>query len=377
MNLLAIQRRSRDTRPQPPWRGGHPATARKAAHILLALAALGACSCTTSPAPAGRSAPVEAPSEPPRTLELADGVRLRMLPVPAGTFRMGSPRSENGRTPVSEDAVTVTLSRPFWLAETEATQAAWAAIMDGETVVDLARKFLREEPRMDGRSIREAFGFPRGIPPAGIAGPRAPDHPVVWVSWTDAAEFCRRVDARERAAGRVPDGYEYRLPTEAEWEHACRAGEGAALPNGRSLGFVVRFVQPELDGIAWYCGNCSTNPLPRGADPLRRGWGRAVNTRPVGTKAPNAWGLRDMIGNVFEWCADACDTGDYRLPGGTDPVRLAPAGIRANRGGSWAVAPQAFLRSAARSFCPEDIRSNDLGFRLALAPVLPAAPPAP
>ncbi len=268
--------------------------------LLFAAAALGACSCTTSRAPAERPAPVEVPSEPPRTLELADGVRMRMLPVPAGTFRMGSPRSEKGRTAISEDAVTVTLSRPFWLAETEATQAAWTAVMDGETVVDLARKFLREDARMDGRPIREAFGFPRGIAPIEIAGPRAPDHPVVWVSWTDAAEFCRRVDARERAAGHVPDGYEYRLPTEAEWERACRAGVGAALPNGRSLGFVVRFFQPELDDIAWYCGNCSTNPLPRGANPLYRGWGRAVNTRSVGTKAPNAWGFRDMIGNVFE-----------------------------------------------------------------------------
>ncbi|MBQ6102154.1 MAG: SUMF1/EgtB/PvdO family nonheme iron enzyme [Kiritimatiellae bacterium] len=340
---------------------------------LLSLAALSSGCRTTSRAPAERAAPVEAPSEPPRTLELADGVRMRMLPVPAGTFRMGSPRSERGRTPEAEDPVTVALSRPFWLAETETTQAAWAAIMDGETVVDLARKFLREDPLMDGRPIREAFGFPRGIAPIEIAGPRAPDHPVVWVSWTDAAEFCRRVDARERAAGRVPDGYEYRLPTEAEWERACRAGEDAPLPNGRSPGYVARLVHPELDDIAWYCGNCSTNPLPRRANPLLHGWGRAVNTRPVGTKAPNAWGFRDMIGNVFEWCADACDTRDYRLPGGTDPVRLAPAGIRANRGGSWAVGPRTFLRSAARSFCPEEIRSNDLGFRLALAPTLPAA----
>ena len=340
--------------------------------LPLALFALCACSCMTSQTPVEQSAPVEVPSEPPRTLEVAEGVRMRMLPVPAGTFRMGSPRSENGRRQVAEDSVTVTLSRPFWLAETETTQAAWAAIMDGETVVDLARKFLREDLRMDGRSIREAFGLPRDIAPTEIAGPCAPDHPIVWVSWTDATEFCRRVDARERAAGRVPDGYEYRLPTEAEWERACRAGEGAALPNGRSLGYIAWFVQPELDDIAWYCGNCSTNPLPRGVNPLRSGWGRAVNTRAVGTKAPNAWGFRDMIGNVFEWCADAFHTGDHRLPGGTDPVRLAPAGIRANRGGSWAVTPQEFLRSAARSFCPEEMRCNDLGFRLALAPALPA-----
>ena len=332
---------------------------------LLAFATFD-CSCVAPPPP---DEVRPKPSGDVRAVDLADGVRLQMLPVPGGTFRMGSPRSENGRTPTQEDPVSVTLSRDFWLAETEVSQAAWAAVMDGETVVDLARKCLADDVRIGGRTVREALGLPRDADPVSFAGPREPDFPVVWVSWTEAAEFCRRIDERERAAGRVPDGYEYRLPTEAEWERACRAGETAALPNGRSLRYVVQFVQPELDDIAWYCGNCSTNPVPANADPLRRGWGLAVNTRPVGTKAPNAWGFHDMIGNVFEWCADVLPPGDFRLPGGTDPVRLSPAGIRANRGGSWAVVPQAFLRSAARSFCPEGIRCNDLGFRPALAPI--------
>ena len=333
---------------------------------LLAFATFD-CSCVAPPPP---DEVRPKPSGDVRAVDLADGVRLQMLPVPGGTFRMGSPRSENGRTPTQEDPVSVTLSRDFWLAETEVSQAAWAAVMDGETVVDLARKCLADDVRIGGRTVREALGLPRDADPVSFAGPREPDFPVVWVSWTEAAEFCRRIDERERAAGRVPDGYEYRLPTEAEWERACRAGKTAALPNGRSLRYVVQFVQPELDDIAWYCGNCSTNPVPANADPLRRGWGLAVNTRPVGTKAPNAWGFHDMIGNVFEWCADVLPPGDFRLPGGTDPVRLSPAGIRANRGGSWAVVPQAFLRSAARSFCPEGIRCNDVGFRPALAPIL-------
>ncbi len=96
---------------------------------LLAFATFD-CSCVAPPPP---DEVRPKPSGDVRAVDLADGVRLQMLPVPGGTFRMGSPRSENGRTPTQEDPVSVTLSRDFWLAETEVSQAAWAAVMDGET----------------------------------------------------------------------------------------------------------------------------------------------------------------------------------------------------------------------------------------------------
>ena len=145
---------------------------------------------------------------------------------------------------------------------------------------------------------------------------------MYWVSWEEAVAFCRRLTERERAEGRVPAGYEYRLPTDAEWEYAARAGTTTATYAGELeiKGFANA---PVLDPIAWYRGNSSEGYTGKGVD--TSAWqekqypGGIAGPRTVATKRPNAWGLYDMLGNVWEWCGDWYS---YKLPGGSvsDPT---------------------------------------------------------
>jgi formylglycine-generating enzyme required for sulfatase activity len=160
------------------------------------------------------------------------------------------------------------------------------------------------------------------------------DVPVEEVSWKEALEFCQKLTAQERAAGRLPDGYALTLPTEAQWEYACRAGT-----TGPSAG--------DLDAMAWYAKNSGNT------------------THPVGTKQPNAWGLYDMAGNVYQWCLDW--HGKY--PGGsvTDPAGPASGSYHVYRGGSWR-SDAAGCRAALRNGDLGD-GSGLLGFRVALSSV--------
>jgi formylglycine-generating enzyme required for sulfatase activity len=148
-------------------------------------------------------------------------------------------------------------------------------------------------------------------------------------------KFCRRLSEQERAAGHLPPGYDFTLPTEAQWEYACRAGTTGARYGS-------------LDDIAW---NNS-----KGRD----------STHPVGQKQPNAFGLYDMLGNVWEWCSDWWAD---RLPGGnvTDPVGPDSGSYRVARGGGWRDDP-ANCRSAYRFWFSPTFRFHHLGFRVALAP---------
>ncbi len=151
------------------------------------------------------------------------------------------------------------------------------------------------------------------------------------VSWSDAMEFCAKVTERERNAGRLTGGYAYTLPTEAQWEYACRAGSTEAYAG-------------DLDAMAWYDGNSGNK------------------THPVGAKQANAWGFHDMHGNVWEWCSDWY--GDYELsiddPSITDPTGPSRGSNRVRRGGSW---------DRIASYCRSAVRYWYLGFRLCLAPV--------
>jgi formylglycine-generating enzyme required for sulfatase activity len=161
--------------------------------------------------------------------------------------------------------------------------------------------------------------------------------PVEGVSWDDAQEYCRKLTERERAAGRLPAGYEYSLPTEAQWEYACRAGTtGPYAGNG------------DLSSMGWYDDNSGST------------------THPVGQKQANAWGLYDMHGNVWEWCHDWY--GSY--PGGavTDPTGASSGSYRVGRGGSWNL-DAGFCRSALRIILDPSNRFINLGFRLALRSV--------
>ncbi len=219
--------------------------------------------------------------------------------IPAGRFMMGSPSTEENRG-VDEALHDVTLTGGTLLAETECAQSQWEAVM--------------------------------GSSPSTFKGA---DRPVETVSWDQAAEFCRKLTKMHQDAGAMPQGWAWRLPTEAEWEYAARAGT-----TGPRHG--------ELDAIAWHSGNSGSE------------------THPVKQKAANAWGLHDMIGNVWEWCSDRY--GDYPTGAVTDPTGPSSGSLRVFRGGSWCNAAGR-CRSADRNGLGPGLRDDLLGFRPVLSSV--------
>jgi formylglycine-generating enzyme required for sulfatase activity len=163
------------------------------------------------------------------------------------------------------------------------------------------------------------------------------DLPVENVSWNDCLEFCRKLTERQRAAGRLPAGVAYRLPTEAEWEYACRAGTTTRYYTGDS--------ESDLARAGWYDGNSGDR------------------THPVGQKVANAFGLYDMHGNVWEWCQDWY--GPYGTANATDPRGPQRGPGRVVRGGGWYYYARK-CRSAYRNFCNPDNAYDFYGFRLVL-----------
>jgi formylglycine-generating enzyme required for sulfatase activity len=229
---------------------------------------------------------------------VVNSIDTTLLPVPAGSFVMGSEDGDGDEKPVT----TVTISRKFWLGKYEVTQGEWKAVME--------------------------------INPSSSKGDLLP---VERVTWEDCQEFLRKLNARERAAGNLPAGYEYGLPTEAEWEYACRAGTTGKWVSGDS--------EEGLAEYAWYDANSGKK------------------THDVGTKKANGWGFHDMHGNVWEWCSDW--KGDYLGGSVTDPTGPKTGSHRVNRGGGWSNT-SGYCRSAYRTWNPVADRGSDLGFRLAL-----------
>ena len=226
--------------------------------------------------------------------------------IPAGTFTMGSPSDEPGRD-IDELQHQVTLTQPFYMMTTEVTQAQWEAVM--------------------------------GSNPSSFAG--CPNCPVETVSWYEVQLFIARMSSGE---------WTYGLPTEAQWEYAARAGSTTAFYNG-GITETGKGFDPNLHDIGWYAYNSETLPHP---------------THPVAQKAPNAWALYDMSGNVFEWCQDWYD--DYWPGAVTDPTGPSSGGFgRVARGGSW-LSSAMDCRSAARVGGPPGDRYYHLGFRLVRKP---------
>lgn len=219
---------------------------------------------------------------------------LLMVPIAPGEFTMGSANGDSDEKPQTR----VTISRPFFLGATEVTQAQWRTVM--------------------------------GSNPSNFKGDTLP---VEQVSWDDAMAFCKKLTERERSAGRLPAGWEFTLPTEAQWEYACRAGT-----TGDYAG--------NLDAMAWYAKNSESK------------------THAVGTKQANAWGLYDMHGNLWEWCADWYAS--YSGGSMTDPTGAASGSFRVYRGGGWNISA-GFCRSAYRRYFSPAYRDDGLGFRPALA----------
>lgn len=242
---------------------------------------------------------VPASAEPARTIP---DLALELIWVDPGTFTMGSPPDEPERNKAEGPLTRVTLTKGFWLGKTEVTQAQYKALTGSN-------------PSTFKENGRNA--------------------PVERVSWIDAIAFCRKLTERERTAGRLPEGYAYTLPTEAQWEFAHRAGSTGPYPG-------------EPDATAWNEANSQGT------------------THPVATKRPNAWGFYDMAGNVIEWCFDWYGT----YPGGTvtDPSGPARGYYRMARGGSWRTDAR-LGRSAARSGGSEGRLDYTIGFRLALSAV--------
>lgn len=230
-----------------------------------------------------------------------------MVFVPPGTFLLGSPTNDLDGSIDERPQTTVTLTRGFWIGKFEVTQGEYLSLM-----------------------YTNPSEFPGDL-----------SRPVSSLSWPDATNYCWKLTQREIAAGHIPPGSQYRLPTEAEWEYAARAGTTTRFSYGDDPGYA------SLTNYAWF--------LDLGVLDL--------TVHPVGQKLPNPWGLHDMYGNVWEWCQDWYGP----LPGGavTDPrgATSNPLGFKVMRGGAYDYG-QNSCRSSSRLF--QNHEDTDLGFRVVL-----------
>ena len=230
-----------------------------------------------------------------KSVLLAGGVTMELVLIPAGKFMMGSDKGDPDEKPVHE----ATISKPFYMSKTEVTQAQYQAVM--------------------------------GSNPSYFKGD---DLPVESVSWDDAVEFCEKLSDDK-------EGRDYRLPTEAEWEYACRGGTTTPFYTGGTI-------STEQANYVYGSGQKGT----------RRG-----KTTPVGRFPPNPFGLCDMHGNVWEWCSDWYDKNYYSKSPAVDPQGPATGSLRVVRGGSWRYNPR-LCRSAYRGYDAPGRRYGNYGFRV-------------
>ncbi len=241
-----------------------------------------------------------------------NSIGMDMTVIPRGEFIMGSPSGEFGRD-TDEEQTGVNLNDPFSLGQCVITQRQWNAVMG-------------TEPWQGGMFVKEGD-----------------DYPATYVNWNDATEFCAALTAREHTAGSLPTTFEYTLPTEAQWEFACRAGTKSLFSFGDDFDRIKEAAY--YDENAWDIGE--------------------VYSHEVGTKIPNAFHLFDMHGNVWEWCRDWYLP---NLPGGADPLVVKVTANRVVRGGSWR-GNSGFCRSANRHKFSPTSRLSELGFRVAVVPI--------
>ena len=239
----------------------------------------------------------------PHPLTMTNSLGMTFKYIPAGTFLMGSPSNELGRKS-TEAQHTVTISKPFYMQTTEVTQGQWKLVMNNNN--------------------------PSSFSNCGD------NCPVENISWNDTLAFIEALNAMGEGT--------YSLPTEAQWEYAARAGVKTAYINGDISNTMT---DANLGQVGWYNSNSSSA------------------THPVAQKPPNAWGLYDIHGNVYEWCQDWY--GGY--PGGpvTDPLGPTSGTLKICRGGAWFGDAQD-CRLASRGNPPPDLRRNDFGLRLLKSP---------
>jgi formylglycine-generating enzyme required for sulfatase activity len=205
-----------------------------------------------------------------------NGLKMKLVWCPPGQFTMGSPNDEKGHL-LDETQVPVTLTNGFWLGEHEVTQAEWKHVM-------------KTSPWSGTIYVKEGD-----------------DYPATYLTWDDAMKFCEKLTETERGARRLPRGWKYTLPTEAQWEYACRAGTKSRFSFGDD--------ESNLGDYAWFAKNA---------------WHAGEKyAHLVGQKKPNAFGFYDMHGNQRDWCRDWY--GD-KLVGGTDPQGPSAGSQRVFRG---------------------------------------------
>ncbi len=269
-------------------------------------------------------------------VEVQNSVGMKMVLIPPGEFLMGSPVREADRSSM-EPQHRVRITKPYYLGVYEVTQAEYERVMRTE---HRSAAFHRNEPFYGVIDLNADVHRPPQLTIKPLREPEGPGRfPVSGMNWEDAAEFCRKLSdlPSERAAGRV-----YRLPTEAEWEYACRAGTTTVYYFGDS---------PEsLRDYAWYDRN-SDGRMHR-----------------VGQKKPNPWGLFDMYGNVIEWCSDWLCWDHYVESPLDDPTGPLAGRLRVLRGGSAYGRPKV-CRSASRFGDRPDDRLSNPGFRVATSSV--------
>jgi sulfatase modifying factor 1 len=257
---------------------------------------------TPEPEPQPQPDPVPADLPVIELPSITNTIGMTLNKIPAGTFTMGSPEGEEGRRD-NETQHPVTISKPFYMQTTEVTQGQWKEVMG-------------TEPWKGKSYVKEG-----------------PNNAASWVRWDDAVAYCEKLSEKE--------GKTYRLPTEAEWEYACRAGTEARWSFGND--------EKDLDDYACY----KENAFNIGEKYAHQ----------VGLKKPNAFGLYDMHGNVFEWCHDYFEEDYYKQSPAKDPTGPTSGSSRVLRGGSW-LSLTRFTRSAFRGRNVADFRGYGDGFRL-------------
>jgi formylglycine-generating enzyme required for sulfatase activity/serine/threonine protein kinase len=321
----------------------------------------------------GPETPAPAPAEKPAIASIPEKVQgtegdarntitntlgMKLALIPAGEFDMGADDSERDaeqHEKVDGKKHRVRITRPFYLGTTEVTMGQFSRFVErtgyktsGELSArggrgwNVAKGDFEVDPKYNWRSN----GFPQEA-----------NHPVSNVSWNDAAAFCNWLSLEE--------GHTYRLPTEAEWEYSCRAGGTGRYSFGDDPESLARFANV-ADGTAR-----DKYPSWRHAIEAKDGY---VFDAPVGRYLPNAFGLYDMHGNVWEWCADWYDPNYYSIAPTADPFNASPAALRVRRGGCWDN-DHRFFRSALRNASDPNEGGTALGFRVVLvADFRPASP---
>jgi formylglycine-generating enzyme required for sulfatase activity len=255
--------------------------------------------------------------------KLTNSIGMKLVRIPSGRFTMGSPDGEAGREAMEGPRHRVEITRPFYLGVYEVTQGEYQKVMGSNPSY-----------------YRAGGGFA-----ARVRGLNTSRFPVENVDWHDSVKFCEKLSAlpREKAARR-----KYRLPTEAEWEYACRAGAREHVPF--AFGKSLSSRQANFDGNQ-----------PYGGAPTGTSLGRAVQ---VGSYKPNVWGLYDMHGNVWEWTADWYQAYSDRRDLTRDPTGAATGTNRIFRGGSW-TNPGSWCRTAKRYQAGPTAKNYLIGFRVA------------